>query len=164
MLHAGQSRVCVSYGCNFLFLRQIDMSDVTEVSGVMEAAGMLQLDPITTFCAERLLKKDDPVIGVQAANEGHLTDVTQREDIKTDDDAIVESNDSALDETEAENRQENCDSTKEVHYQRIKATPSEENGASNTGCDEERKAAKHHVETSEWHGKYREYFILTGNT
>jgi len=136
------------------------MSDVTEVSGVMEAAGMLQLDPITTFCAERLLKKDDPVIGVQAANEGHLTDVTQREDVKTDDDAIVESNDSALDETEAEKRQENCDSTKEVHYQRIKATPSEENGASNTGCDEERKAAKHHVETSEWHGKYREYLIL----
>ena len=136
------------------------MSDVTEVSGVMEAAGMLQLDTITTFCAERLLKKDEPDICVQATNEGQLTDVTQRDDVKTDDDAIAESNGSASDETEAEKLQENCDGTKEVHCQSIKASPAEENGASTTGCDEERKTVKNHVETSDWHGKYREYLIL----
>ena len=136
------------------------MSDVTEVSGVMEAAGMLQLDTITTFCAERLLKKDDPDTCVETTDEGQVTDETQREDVKTDDDAIVESNGSASDETEAEKLPENCDSTKEVHYQRITATPAGGNGASNTGCDEQGKAAKHHVETSEWHGKCREYLIL----
>lgn len=131
-----------------MFLRQIDMSDVTEVSGVMEAAGMLQLDPITTFCAERLLKKDTADVFIQTTNEGQSSDMSQCEVVDNVVVAIIKTNASPL--------AEHDDIAKEAGYQSMNATPAAGSGndAPHNGYTEGRKRVKQSVETSVI-GKYR---------
>ena len=119
------------------------MSDVIEVTGVMEAAAILQLDYIMGFCAEHLLKKDDETACVQTKIEGVATDESGHSSADVDDAS-----------NSASDAQSELDIPQEARYKLSKHKRIGRKVAPNTRYAKRLKAIKQAVETPDVKGEY----------
>ena len=123
---------------------QIDTSNVIEVGEVMEAAGILQLDSITNFCAEHLLKKDDETVCIQTKIEGASTD-----------ESVHHSSDVVNPKHSAPDAQFDHQKPQEVLGNISKLKGVDRNVAPNARHAEGHTAMKQSVETPDVKGEYR---------